>query len=956
MATSLKLLDVQGDVSSLVPETLEFITTLHGELIIIVLIGDGRSGKSFLASKIAGEEVFVHVPTAEAVTVGIDVYAKPMDDGHLLVLDCEGGNNALAATHQIVNVLGMIVASKIVYLVAGMASDAALDNLDRNFATRSLITGADPDEDQDLLFVVNRNVLQYEPGHFDEMLRRREGMSAIALHYRPEHRGFLTLGVEGTPDFAQHLEHLLETIRHTSQPRRLGGVPVDGSKLAHVLRLAHTQFLDHGEVAMPAMARVVVYDHFLRPLIARHLREFHDSLPADYVLNVHAHDARAASLDRFAKHTVHISQAYVTMRREARDELEAGLGEEWDTFTSRNAAALERIMAALVAIGHEEAHAFEESLPWEKYVDDSAHYDTREDKLGNFDARATAACSCADPAIYEAYPPTERVKLDARMNATWATFTARNEVALERINAALSRMCDDEVRGFELALPAEYESDLTHVEARRLEAVHNFDAQATALLLSTTHAPRISASRSASTADSAGTSASHYDLSRAKSGDLDARLSAAYTNFTARNAQAGKLVRTCTRLFEIEEENKRLVAVMESERLGRRTLAKRIACVVGVLFLALVLAATRIRTPFDGQMNAMCETAQHAARAFDYSSSSYFGLHANSARVNMTSSQQHPPRNITQRMTLTTTSHPHIDQQHKEIDQELEPVTTALVAIRDEEVDAFERSLPTEYTPDIGRYDTRSETLRSFNTRVAALPSDLALSPSHELAQHQERSHLDARLNDAWAAFTHRNSAALDRSIRELGKIRDGEVRAFEASLPSDPAVYTANITQYDTRHERMQSFVTLAALLLGNSAKTKDEVEEFASTQCAECRNLDTLLNAAWATFTHRNNAALEHINHALVKISDDEVRDFEQSLPVHYADNITLYDTRAGRLRNFVARAQALYPESDYHDLFRVEHGNLDMRLNITWAAFTSHNAALFWFSWLKWESMLD
>merc|ERR1719470_285302 len=98
----------------------------------------------------------------------------------------------------------------------------------------------------------------------------------------------------------------------------------------------------------------------------------------------------------------------------------------------------------------------------------------------------------------------------------------------------------------------------------------------------------------------------------------------------------------------------------------------------------------------------------------------------------------------------------------------------------------------------------------------------------------------------------------------------------------------------------------------------------------------------AACESGPRRNSAALEHINHALVKISDDEVRDFEQSLPVHYADNITLYDTRAGRLRNFVARAQALYPESDYHDLFRVEQGNLDMRLNITWAAFTSHNAA--------------
>ena len=100
---------------------------------VVVFAGDGRAGKSQLANEIAGSEVFFAVPTAAAVTDGIDVHVDDGADGAVaadaadgggarLLLDCEGGNNALAASRSLVNVLGARLAAALV--VVGLRRDA----------------------------------------------------------------------------------------------------------------------------------------------------------------------------------------------------------------------------------------------------------------------------------------------------------------------------------------------------------------------------------------------------------------------------------------------------------------------------------------------------------------------------------------------------------------------------------------------------------------------------------------------------------------------------------------------------------------------------------------------------------------------------------------------------------------------------------------------------------------
>eukprot|EP00397_Hematodinium_sp_SG-2012_P017048 GEMP01017418.1.p1 GENE.GEMP01017418.1~~GEMP01017418.1.p1 ORF type:complete len:593 (+),score=201.58 GEMP01017418.1:266-2044(+) len=336
MAGAFKLLSVDGGVATF-QDGLQYIESLRGELTIVVMIGDGRAGKSFLANKIANVEVFSHAPTPEAVTAGIDLFAVPHKRGHLLLWDCEGGNNALASTHQMVNVLGMVAASKIVYVVGGMASDAAFDTLERNFASRDLVMQGQVIEDQEFLFLVNKNTLTYENHHFSTMLTDRK-RPAIAALYPEEQRQFLTLGFEGSASFDQELQNLLGSI-HNSKPRMLAGLQMGGPQLADLLRLVFEGFKDRGHVEMPAMARVVIYDNYLRPLINETVKAFKGSLPRDVCVpddEIDRIDTRRSRLNAFAQNTSHISPVYGDFTREARQEIVTEFNDAWDAFSRRN--------------------------------------------------------------------------------------------------------------------------------------------------------------------------------------------------------------------------------------------------------------------------------------------------------------------------------------------------------------------------------------------------------------------------------------------------------------------------------------------------------------------------------------------------------------------------------------------------------------------------------------------
>lgn len=336
MGEARKLLSVHSGSVNL-EDGIDVIEQLTGGLRIVVMIGDGRSGKSFLANKIIGEEVFVHAPTPEAVTAGIDLYSKPLADGHLLIWDCEGGNNALARTHQMVNVLGMVAASKIIWVVAGMASDAAFETLERNFASRELAMQGESLEDQEFLFLVNKNDLHYESHHFEAMLQERKG-NAISALYPQNQRQFLSLGFQGAPGFEKELGAVLETVRSTKS-RTFAGLPMSGPQLGRLLRMVYKDFDIYGQVQMPEMARVVIYDNFLLPMIKEQTEQFSKALPSDreqYVEDSEIYDTRLQRLDAFTQRTKHIRTNYGDFSAEAKRDLSKELNKIWEFFALRN--------------------------------------------------------------------------------------------------------------------------------------------------------------------------------------------------------------------------------------------------------------------------------------------------------------------------------------------------------------------------------------------------------------------------------------------------------------------------------------------------------------------------------------------------------------------------------------------------------------------------------------------
>ena len=59
----------------------------------------------------------------------MDVVAISSHPGHLLILDCEGGNNAMSLSHEIVTVVGALFATALVFVTDGRASEAAIEAL-----------------------------------------------------------------------------------------------------------------------------------------------------------------------------------------------------------------------------------------------------------------------------------------------------------------------------------------------------------------------------------------------------------------------------------------------------------------------------------------------------------------------------------------------------------------------------------------------------------------------------------------------------------------------------------------------------------------------------------------------------------------------------------------------------------------------------------------------------------
>lgn len=340
-------------------EGLDLISNTPGHFYPVILMGDGRSGKSFLASRILElEDSFDSSASAEAVTDGIDCLIWPLDKllppenpddatgNHVLVLDCEGGNNAMAAIHDIVNVVGAVIGTSVIFVSSMMLTEAAVENLGATIACRSMIDLGEVTSlaEQRLTFVVNKTTLAYDKQAFNKMISteqkdeaRRENRQLIARAYPESVRDFFAIPMNTAPDFEEKVEGLCGSVLKSCQkPLMMGGTPIKAKQLVELLKTIVDEVAKQEKVSLPSMQRVVVFNGFLKPLIETTFEAFRDRLPdlSEWDQNLDLKDPRPKALAEFEEGGGHVTAK--ELLEEAREMLTERLDAAWDKIVKLN--------------------------------------------------------------------------------------------------------------------------------------------------------------------------------------------------------------------------------------------------------------------------------------------------------------------------------------------------------------------------------------------------------------------------------------------------------------------------------------------------------------------------------------------------------------------------------------------------------------------------------------------
>jgi len=277
----------QQECPLLCDEGIEALERLPGPVCPIAFVGDGRSGKSFLASKLSGsDDSFVQDDSAVAVTSGIDVLVLPSHPGHLVIFDCEGGNNAMSKSHSIVTVVGALLATALVFVTDGKASEAAIEALALMLQERALIKcdGTGTLQAQTLLFVVNQNRLRYDEGALETILSRRDDEEGAELRdlidkaYPEGRRFFHTVPPDTKKGFAERWQALQEAVHGAAGPLKMGKLWMTGAQVVSMLRQVEKELRTRGKVSLPSLHRHVILDSWLKPTVGQVLASRMDKL------------------------------------------------------------------------------------------------------------------------------------------------------------------------------------------------------------------------------------------------------------------------------------------------------------------------------------------------------------------------------------------------------------------------------------------------------------------------------------------------------------------------------------------------------------------------------------------------------------------------------------------------------------------------------------------------------
>uniref|UniRef100_A0A7S4Q362 Guanylate-binding protein N-terminal domain-containing protein n=1 Tax=Alexandrium monilatum TaxID=311494 RepID=A0A7S4Q362_9DINO len=368
-----------AELPHLEPEGLATLAALPPPVSVVTFLGDGRCGKSTLASRlVTGDSglIFPVGDTGEPVTAGIDLCVVPSwSEGSLVVFDCEGGNNPAGAIRSAVDLVAMLGSTLTVQVVWGQMGEGQLQQIGQALAARDrLMTGSNAGQPaQRLLLVVNGCHLRYSPSHLAKaFLEVHTGSESARSELRAnikrayEHIRFVTVPLEMDLTFNEKVSEFEQAVREHCSPVELAGSRLSGAQVVEMLRSAVGELKNTGAVPVPSVFRHVIYDHLLMPLVTRLTAEVETSMPDldDGEYRPLVLDCRADTLESFDRDSCHLT--YAELVAEARRELRDRIDRIWLNFAARNEAIGEQDRDVTTEFDTRYSHSEERVVAWRR--------------------------------------------------------------------------------------------------------------------------------------------------------------------------------------------------------------------------------------------------------------------------------------------------------------------------------------------------------------------------------------------------------------------------------------------------------------------------------------------------------------------------------------------------------------------------------------------------------------
>lgn len=371
------------DKPHLIESGLFTLASLPPPVSIVTLLGDGRCGKSTLASRLIDDErhVFPVGATGAAVTEGIDMCIIPRgggaSEGSLVVLDCEGGNNPTGAIRGAVDLVAMFASTLTVQVVWGQMSEGQLLQIGQGIAVRDRLLSGNPTnqrfQGQRLLLVVNGCHLHYDQDQLDKtFLEVHTGTSSARNELRQnikrtfEQIQFLTVPPEKDFSYLTHLETFRNAVSEHCFPAALSGVRLSGAQVAEMLKSAVVEFRTAGSVPVLSVFRHVIFDHLLKPLVTDLMESFKAALPdlSDGEFRPTMPDARLEILEAFDNETQQLTHRELVA--EAREDMRKRADVAWQRVLDQNEAIGEQDRDVATESETRYSHTEERVVAWKR--------------------------------------------------------------------------------------------------------------------------------------------------------------------------------------------------------------------------------------------------------------------------------------------------------------------------------------------------------------------------------------------------------------------------------------------------------------------------------------------------------------------------------------------------------------------------------------------------------------